>query len=111
MNNGNLYDVNRDGFLDSNDIRLSHEIIEMNISQQRSESHRSLADKAFYAMALTIMVVIGLPITGIDLDMYKLVVSASTTFIFACASLIGGYFGVNVFLGRRFANGIIQPKK
>lgn len=92
-------DLDNDGVISTNDIMKSEKILELELREEKAETHRKMAWLAMLSMVI-ITIVIFLP-NFINESRLQAIGDIITTFYLAQASVVGFYFGANAFMSKR----------
>lgn len=89
------YDIDHDGDFDPDDLVKHEKLIELQIRETKSRSHRRLAAAAFIAVVLIIAV---LMTPYVPIDRVVAITGIVTTVILAFVGMISAYFGADAYI-------------
>jgi len=94
---GNL-DANQDNVIDSDEINRGRALLDMELAEEKSDSHRRMAQAALAAILIFTFLLFT---PFISTDRITAISELASMFYLASASIVGGYMGVSTWMSRR----------
>lgn len=87
--------VDKDGEVSSNDIALGKELLEMELREEKAESHKRMAWLSMIAMVAFPLLLLALPENKAET-----LVGISSMYYVSLASIVGMFFGASAYMSK-----------